>query len=310
MSLIEHPADATVYAPDLPRSYEPTRTPWRSAAPLTVSLLLHAPSYRDVVEPPLHKPMAMQGGVGRETSEPRHGQVTRLSQWDFGLTTGVFRLLDVTERAGLPAAVALDADAATRMPGLATALADRAGEIVVRGRAANVILAPAMTEEEEREYITGSRRTVEAMTGRTAAGWFSPERASTPRTPALLREAGFDWFGDWPLDEVPVPLTGAADGLVALPFSLETEDVFELYTRGLDFRSYQRLVDQTVDQLVEDAATTGHRFLGLSWFGWVLGQACYADVAEHVLTRLAGHPDVRVVLPTEVAAPVDAVPGT
>lgn len=307
MTLIEHPADATVFAPDLPRAYEPTRTAWSGGAALTVSVLLHAPAYRDVVEAPLHKPMAMQGGVGRETTEPRHGQVTRLSQWDFGLTTGIFRLLDTAERAGIPVAVALD-EYGTRLPGLAAAVADRAGEIVVRGKAANVILAPAMTEDEERAYIAESRAAVAAATGRTATGWFSPERASTPRTPHLLREAGFEWFGDWPIDEVPVALAGSAAGLTALPFPLETEDMFELYTRGLGFRDYDRLLDGTVEQLVADAQATGDRFLGLSWFGWVLGQACYADVAVHVLERLAAHPDIRVVVPSAVptAVPVPA----
>lgn len=303
MPLIHQPSDATVYAPDLPRAYEPTRPRWHSDAALTVSVLLHAPSYQDVVSPPAHKPSAMQGGVGRETSEPRHGQVTRLSQWDFGLTTGIWRLVDIAERHGVPVAVALDERGVTQMPGLAAGIAQRADEIVVRGKAANVILAPSMSADEERSYIEDSKRAVEGMTGRAARGWFSPERASTASTTRLLREAGFDWFGDWPLDEVPVPLAGGSQGLTALPFSLETEDMFELFTRGLDFHSYQRLIDESVDQLIADAEATGNRFLGLSWFGWVLGQACYAGVAEHTLARLAAHPDISLALPGDVASP-------
>ncbi|SDT36386.1 hypothetical protein [Actinoplanes derwentensis] len=296
MTLIPHPADAIVYAPDIPRSYEPSRPPWQADAPLTVSVLLHAPAYQDVVLPPRHKPAAMQGGVGRETSEPRHGQVARLSQWDFGLTTGIFRLLDIAAGLNVPVAVALDSYG-TRLPGLAAAVSSLAGEIVVRGEAANAILSPAMTPDEQQRYIREARAAVEAATGRTSTGWFSPERASTPLTSGILRGAGFAWFGDWPLDEVPVPV---GDGLTALPFGLETEDMFALYTRGLPFGDYERLLDDTVDQLLADAAVTGPRFLGLSWFGWVLGQACFADVAERVLTRLAAHPDIRILLPGQV----------
>ena len=302
MSIVTN-ADATVFAPGLTPVHEAGRTPWPLpwGRRLAVSLLVHAPSYRDVVPADAVTPSAMQGGVGRDTSEPRHGQVARLSQWDFGLTVGLWRLLDIAERAGVPAAVALDADGVTTRPGLAQQAAARAGEVVARGRAANILLHPGMTEEQERDYLTGSREAVAEAAGRPVGGWFSPERAQTPRTTALLTASGFSWFGDWPVDERPLRLGEDSASLTAVPFGLETEDMFALYARGLPFPDYHRLLDETIDRLVADAEVVGGRFLGLSWFGWVLGQACFADVAEHVLTRLAKHPDVALLLPGEAA---------
>lgn len=304
MTLLHHPSDATVFAPDLPRTYEPTREEWvlPDGKKLAVSVLLHAPAYLDDVPAGMHKPAAMQGGVGRETSEPRHGQVARLSQWDFGLTCGIWRLLDIAERAGVPVAVTLDSVGVRTMPGLAAAVADRAAEIVARGYAANVVLSPHMSDDAERAYVAEARDAVAAATGRTPTGWFSPERATSARTTRVLREAGFDWFGEWPVDERPVRLGGPSGGLTALPFGLETEDMFSLYTRGLPFADYELLLAETVDQLVADAATGGPRFLGLSWFGWVLGQACFADVAERTLTLLAARDDVLLATPSQAAA--------
>jgi hypothetical protein len=304
MSIIQHPDDAVVYEPTLPRDYEPRRPPLAlpEGAKLAVSLLFHAPSYQDDLPASAIKPMAMAGGVGRETSEPRHGQVARLSQWDFGLTVGIFRLARMAARLRLPFAVALDAAGAATMPGLAAAVAGTADEIVVRGRAANDLIGEAMTAEAERAYIRESRSAVELATGRTAVGWFGPERASSTRTTGLLAEEGFAWFGDWPHDERPVSLAGAAAGLVAVPTALETEDMFALFTRGLPFPDYEVLLTETLDQLVEDAAVDGGRTLQLSWFGWVLGQACFADVAERILQRLASDPDIVVVTPAEMSA--------
>lgn len=304
--IIVNPADATVFAPDLPRAYDPHRPGWNlpEGKKLVVSLLLHAPAYLDDVPAGMLKPTAMQGGVGRETSEPRHGQVARLSQWDFGLTVGIWRLLDIAAAAGVPAAVALDAQGVTTMPGLAAGVARRADEIVVRGAAANVILGTGVDEAAERAYIADAGAAVREATGRQVTGWFGPERSQSARTTALLREAGYTWFGEWPVDERPVELTGASAGLVAVPHPLETEDMFSLYTRGLPFGEYEDLLEATVDQLITDADLIGGRHLGLSWFGWVLGQACFADLAQRFLTRLAARPEVLLATPGAVAAAV------
>ncbi|MFG6503530.1 hypothetical protein [Microbacterium sp. P05] len=304
MTLIPHPAEAVVFAPDLAHAYDTHREPWAGAggAKLTVSVLLHAPSYQDVPPAGSVTPMSMQGGVGRDTSEPRHGQVARLSQWDFGLTVGIWRLLAIAERSGVPVAVALDESGARTVPGLARGVAERAQEIVVRGQAANSILSQAMDESTERSYITRSRDAVAHYTARESTGWFSPERASTSRTTALLRESGFRWLGDWPIDERPVALTGRSSGLTAVAHPLETEDMFALYSRGQPFSDYEEVLAATVDQLVADAAIVGPRHLGLSWFGWVSGQAAFADVAERTVRMLVAHPDVRLVTPGEVAA--------
>jgi hypothetical protein len=42
--------------------------------------------------------------------------------------------------------------------------------------------------------------------------------------------------------------------------------------------------------------------MGLSWFGWVLGQACFADVAERTLLKLAANPQVLLLTPEQAAA--------
>ncbi|HEY0188331.1 MAG TPA: hypothetical protein VGC67_12650 [Cellulomonas sp.] len=301
--IVPDPAGSTVYAPGLRREYEPERAPWAPPvdARVVVSVLVHAPCYDDDPPADVVRPAAMQGGVGRETGEPRHGQVARLSQWDFGLTVGTFRLLRIAERLGVPVAVALDARGVARMPGLAAAVAAGAGEVVARGAAANHVLHPGMTPAQEQEYVARSLATVRAAVGRPVDGWFSPERATTARTPTVLAGAGVRWFGEWPVDERPVPLDGAAAGVQALPFALETEDMFALYTRAMRSDDYEVLLNRTLDALLADAERVGTRFLGLSWFGWVLGQACFADVAERFLARLVEQDGVHLALPGDVA---------
>lgn len=297
-------AGVTVYAPDLLRDYEPLRPNWAlpQGKKLAVSLLLHAPAYQDNVLDGTPKPSSMQGGVGRDTAEPRHGQVARLSQWDFGIAVGIFRLMSIAEAAGVPYAVALDEYGVDHAPGLAAEVGRRANELVARGQAANVVFSEAITEDEERTIIRRAVNRISAVAGRNVGGWFSPERATSTRTHALLAEQGLSWFGEWPVDEVPVHIASSSGKIVSLPFALESEDMFSLYTRGLRFDEYEQLLRDTVEQLLADADDIGARFLGLSWFGWVLGQACFADVAERFLGWLAQHPDVEILTPAQAAA--------
>ncbi|MGX7724711.1 hypothetical protein [Rhodococcus sp. 5G237] len=300
--LIDNPSDAVVFAPDVTITYDGFRPPLElpPGKKLAVGLVLHAPYYQDALGAGDFGPGYIAGGVGREANPPK-GQVARLSQWDFGLTVGIFRLLSIAEKHGVPAAVALDKYGVSRMPGLARAVAPRAAEIVCRGRAATLVLSPQMTEEQERTYIRESKAAVETAVGSAVTGWFSPERCQSQRTPRLLAEEGFAWFGDWPADERPVPLEGGATGLTAVPLGLETEDMFAMYTRNLPYLSYEELVHDTVDRLVADADIVGGRFLGLNWFGWVLGQACYADVADRLLGELAARDEVLFLTPAQAA---------
>jgi hypothetical protein len=245
----------------------------------------------------------MVGGVGRDSSEPRHGQVARLSQWDFGLTTGAFRLLDIAERQGVPAAVALDKLGCERMPGLARETAARAAEIVCRGWSANRVLHDQMSVEEETRYVGRTVESVSRHSGREVRGWFSPERATSLNTPKVLRDQGLGWFGDWSSDDVPFGLTDGAQGLISVPFMLDAEDAFALYRRGMDPLDYEDLLTETLEQLV-DECDSNPKFLGLNLFGWVSGQACFANVVERFFRTLASHPKVDVIAPGDVARTV------
>lgn len=310
MGIVTNPANAVVFAPHLPRTYDTHREPWHQDRKLTVSLLLHAPYFLDVVEPGMHRPPLITGGVGGAApdsgAKPPHGQIVKLSQYDFGLANGIFRLMDIADKYGLEYTVALDELGAKRVPFLARSVAARAAELCVRGQTVTSTISPKMSRQQELDYITASKAAVEEETGRRIDGWFSPERAGTMNTAALVREAGFEWTGDWNIDEMPVPMDGDAAGVTALPFSLDTEDTHQLYTRGMRFADYERLIHECIDQLIKDADVVGPRFLGLSWHGWVLGQACYADIAESVMQRLVQDPDIQVVLPSRLLNRISA----
>ena len=90
------------------------------------------------------------------------------------------------------------------------------------------------------------RQTIEAitaLTGKPPRGWESPGLTETKETLDHLAAAGIEYVCDWCLDDQPVLLRSAPKPIVAMPYTLEINDVVisavqghrsdEIYLRGI-----------------------------------------------------------------------------
>lgn len=59
-------------------------------------------------------------------------------------------------------------------------------------------------------------------------------QAGTENTPDLMAEAGFIYSGDWYMDDQPFPLRVRQGKLIAMPYSVEMNDVSALATAEAD----------------------------------------------------------------------------
>ena len=80
----------------------------------------------------------------------------RLSHREYGHRVGVFRVLDVLEKHGIKATVALDAMTAANYPYLVRHLLERGCEIIGHGVSVSRMINSGMSQEQEREYISES----------------------------------------------------------------------------------------------------------------------------------------------------------
>jgi allantoinase len=215
---------------------------------------------------------------------------TRLSHREYGHRVGIFRVLDVLEKYGIKATVAMDALTAEHYPYLVHYCLQRGCEIIGHGMSASRMISSKMSEQDERDYIQTSIQALKRATGQAPAGWLGPEYGESARTPQLLAQAGIRYVCDWTNDEQPYRMKTAEGELFALPIMLELDDLHAMGDRRVPVTRYADMLQEGFERLYRDGARNG-RLLVLHLHPWLSGQPFrirYLDGALGTMLRRQG----------------------
>lgn len=224
----------------------------------------------------------------------------------YGPKRGIYRLLELFARYNAKASVMVNAVIAERHPEAVKAVADGGHEVLSHSYAMDVI--PVMLSEiENRKNIKRCTDLLERASGTKVKGWLSPRGTSSPETPRLLAEAGYQWYGD--VFDEDLPYVQSFDGrkIVAIPLSTDVNDMPSMkYGSGprMMLESFNECVqialEQTQGPAVIDVTTHAHIFgrpRGAYYFGKIIEKAVAIDdvwiatrseVASHVLAHTPG----------------------
>ena len=161
----------------------------------------------------------------RKVLSTPHGSdpVPDLPNWcwaEYGLRTGMPRLLKLYADLKMPASVNLNSSVIEHYPSLARAMRDAGWEFVGHG----VIQRIAHKEPDEEAAIETALAQLAAFTGKKTRGWMSPGLAQTFDTPDFLRKHGVEYNLDWIIDDAPCWMTTKHGPLAALPYGFELND--------------------------------------------------------------------------------------
>ncbi len=209
----------------------------------------------------------------------------RVSHREYGHRVGIFRLLDILDKHGITATIAMDAMTAENYPYLVRHCLDRGCEIIGHGVSVSRMITSNMSEQDERDYIQSSIDALARATGSAPHGWLGPEYGESDRTPRLLAEAGIRYVCDWANDEQPYPMTVGGSPFYALPLLYELDDVAALAQRKVTVADYQRRLIESYEVLRDDGAVTG-RLLALHWRPWLIGQPFRVAAVDRALARI------------------------
>ncbi len=221
----------------------------------------------------------------------------------YGPKRGIYRLLELFARYNAKASVMVNAVIAERHPEAVRAIADGGHEVLSHSYAMDVI--PVMlTEIENRINIKRCTDLLESASGSKVRGWLSPRGTSSPETPRLLAEAGYQWYGDVFDDDLPYVQSFDGRQIVAIPLSTDVNDMPSMKYGSAPRmmlesfnESVQIALEQAQGPAVIDVTTHAHIFgrpRGAYYFGKIIERAVAiedvwiatrSEIASHVLAH-------------------------
>ena len=157
---------------------------------------------------------------------PPHGMkavpdVPNFTWVEYGLRVGMKRLLDLCGDLGIRASALNNSNICTEYPRLADAMLKADGEFVGHGLFQRGLAAFENDAEIVKECLGVMRR----FSGQPVRAWLGPGMSEKIDTPEVLLRNGVTYLHDWLVDDVPVWMTTAAGPMVAVPYTVELNDV-------------------------------------------------------------------------------------
>lgn len=206
---------------------------------------------------------------------------------EYGNRVGFWRMLEVLDRLGIRAALAINGKAIASYEAISKAALERDWEFIGHGFGQkNMQKVP-----DERDDIRRTKDAIRNFTGRDPRGWLGPGLTETWETPDILVEEGFDYVCDWVLDDQPVVLKTRSKPIVNVPYTQECNDVAMMLIQHHKASEYRdRAIDQ-FDQIYADARASA-RIMALVVHPYIMGVPHRLKYFAAALEHVKAHPDV------------------
>lgn len=256
---------------------------------------------RGALSPPGGKPVIVQIVVNLELwrfdaalprsllpaphGKPRIPDVPNYSWVEYGLRSGLPRILRLFDRLSVPAAASVNALLFKAEPAIAERVLEAGWELVGHGTEQR-----ALESATERETVGAALDMLEQVSGSRPRGWLGPGLQETFDTPGVLAEAGIDYVLDWAVDDLPVWIHTRHGRLLAIPYSLELNDMLLF---GVERHSSRELAVRVKDTLrtFEKETDTQPRIVTLGLHPHLIGVPHRFVYLEQALEELAARSD-------------------
>jgi allantoinase len=232
---------------------------------------------------------AYRKGTGWDPAKVGEPQTQRNYAWrDYGNRVGIWRLFELLDQLGLPAAHNINALLYAEHPQIPDHIRKRGDEIIAHGRT-NAEHQGGLWELDERRLIEDATQIIARHEGSPPKGWMGPAASQSDVTPDLLKEAGYRYLMDWPADDQPFWLRTRAGPILALPDHAEVNDSASIIHRRNTAQEFADMIVDQFDELVQQSAAQPLVMI-LSLHPFVVGQPFRLPALRRALTHCVHHP--------------------
>jgi peptidoglycan/xylan/chitin deacetylase (PgdA/CDA1 family) len=146
------------------------------------------------------------------------------------------------------------------------------------------------------------------LSGRKPEGWLGPGLAQSGATLDLLKEAGYRYVMDWPLDDQPIWMTTRAGPLLTVPYPVELNDMSSLIGRRHTAREFEAMMIDQFDEMLEQSRKYPLVY-SVALHPFIIGQPYRLRALRRALRHIIEHrDDLWITTPGEIARYCEALP--
>ncbi|MEM1316068.1 MAG: polysaccharide deacetylase family protein [Pseudomonadota bacterium] len=205
---------------------------------------------------------------------------------EYGMRSGMPRILKMLADRGLKASALLNAQVALRYPSLMEAILKAEWEMVGHGWFQRSMKA----EPDERAAIERSLGKLREISGQPVRAWLGPGLGETEETPEILKENGVMFLHDWLVEDLPVWMRTKKGPMLAMPYAFALNDVPMYVIQNGPSDEWEKRVAATVEVFAEEAKEQP-RVLTLSLHPHIIGVPHIAHWFGRTLDRLMARDD-------------------
>ncbi len=228
----------------------------------------------------------------RQALPPPTG-VTRLPDvphwaWhEYGNRIGFWRIKAALDQLKITPSLSINARVCLDYPRIAQAALDAGWEFMGH----SYDQRPIHLEPNQRAMIRKTVKVIREFTGKPPVGWLGPGFTQTLATPENLADAGIKYICDWPVDDEPCEIKTAKGSLLALPYSIELNDISTLLIAHQPAREFVTRCMDYFERLYAESASRA-KIMSIAVHPYITGTPYRIKYFEQVLAALKKKPGV------------------
>ncbi len=218
---------------------------------------------------------------------------------EYGMRVGFWRFHALFERLAIRPTLSVNGSVVDAYPRVAAAARDAGWEFMGHGW----YQVPTHRVADQRDMIARTVSAIHDFTGQPCTGWLGPGLTETPETPDLLAQAGVRWTGDFVVDDLPARITTAHGEMLAMPYSVELNDIPLVMIQHHDEAELPRRSRLQAARLLQEAeGAAGVKVMCIAIHPYITGVPHRIGALEGLFDELGADPRVVFMQGDEIAA--------